>query len=44
MMTLYLSVNDGYCDAICNREGELARLVALLDLEKQKNSTVQSPK
>jgi hypothetical protein len=32
--TIHLSVNDPYCDAICNREGELARLVALLKSEQ----------
>lgn len=33
--SLRLPVNDPYCDAICNREGELARLVALLQSEKE---------
>jgi hypothetical protein len=32
--TMYLSKEDPYCDAICNREGELARLVALLQSEQ----------
>ena len=31
--TLYLPKNDPYCDRICEREGELARLVALLKEE-----------
>lgn len=31
--TMYLPKEDQYCDAICNREGELARLVALLQSE-----------
>lgn len=32
---IYLPLNDPYCDAICNREGELARLVVLLQSEKE---------
>lgn len=28
--TLRLAVNDPYCDRICNREGELARLIVTL--------------
>ena len=31
--TINLPKHDAYCDRICNREGELARLVALLDKE-----------
>lgn len=31
--TLYLPRVDPYCEAICNREGELARLVARLKAE-----------
>jgi len=33
--SLHLPLHDPYCDAICNREGELARLVALLQSEKE---------
>jgi hypothetical protein len=33
--SMYLPVHDPYCDAICNREGELARLVVLLQSEKE---------
>lgn len=36
--TIYLPLNDPQCDRICNREGELARLVALVELEKQKKT------
>lgn len=36
--TIYMPVNDPVCDRICNREGELARLVALLETEKQKKT------
>ena len=32
---LYLSVNDEYCDRICNRQGELARLLLMLEDEKK---------
>lgn len=35
--TLRLSLKDPECDRICNREGELARLVALLEIEKKKS-------
>lgn len=31
--TLYMRLIDPYCDAICNREGELARLVERLKNE-----------
>lgn len=34
--TIRLPVNDPYCDRICNRQGELARLAALLEIEKKK--------
>jgi hypothetical protein len=33
--TIYLPLNDPYCDAICNREGELARLVDRLKNEQE---------
>lgn len=36
MTAIKLSLNDPYCDEICSREGELARLSALLDIEKKK--------
>lgn len=39
MMTLYLPLDDPYCNRICDREGELARLVALLELESKKKPT-----
>jgi hypothetical protein len=39
MITVQLPTHDGYCDRICNREGELARLVALLEIENQKKPT-----
>lgn len=32
--TLHLSVVDPECDRICNREGELARLIATLPREE----------
>jgi len=35
-VTVRLPLHDGYCDRICGREGELARLVALLEIENQK--------
>jgi hypothetical protein len=34
--TLRLPLIDSECDRICNREGELARLVALLEIESKK--------
>jgi hypothetical protein len=34
--TLKLPLVDPECDRICNREGELARLVALLEIERKK--------
>lgn len=37
--SLRLPVNDPYCDRICNREGELARLVMTLN-----NTRGSSPK
>lgn len=37
MTTVWLPKNDPECDRICNREGELARLVALLEIEKKKS-------
>lgn len=33
--TLYLPLTDPYCDALCNREGELARLVQRLREESE---------
>jgi hypothetical protein len=33
--TLYLDKDDPYCNEICNRQGELARLVALLKSEQE---------
>jgi hypothetical protein len=33
--TLYLKLVDPYCDAICQREGELARLVLRLKSESE---------
>ena len=32
---LYLPSTDAECDRICNREGELARLVARLESERE---------
>lgn len=37
-VTIRLPLNDAYCDSVCNREGELARLVALLEIEKKKKT------
>lgn len=37
---LYLSLNDEYCDRICNREGELARLLVMLEEETKPKITV----
>lgn len=37
-MTIYLPLNDPECNRICAREGELARLVSLLELENQKKT------
>lgn len=37
-ITVLLPKNDPECNRICAREGELARLVALLELEKQKKT------
>ena len=33
--TMYLPLNDPYCDSICNSEGELARLVDRLKNEQE---------
>lgn len=33
--TIYLRLVDPYCDAVCNREGELARLVRRLQDESE---------
>lgn len=35
--SIRLPLNDEECNRICNREGELARLVALLEIEKKKS-------
>lgn len=36
----HLSVNDEYCDRICNREGELARLLVMLEEEVKPKITI----